>query len=84
MVTQQILVLLFLVRIQVAQLKKYRIFTKDFSKFVIYKYKNIKSITNMEVKFKNTYVVSVLNPGDCDIEFQLSDYDTFEEFAKEL
>ncbi len=52
--------------------------------FVIYKYKNIKSITNMEVKFKNTYVVSVLNPGDCDIEFQLSDYDTFEEFAKEL
>ena len=38
----------------------------------------------MEIKFKNTYVVSVLNPGDCDIEFQLSDYDTFEEFAKEL
>lgn len=38
----------------------------------------------MEVKFKNTYVISVLNPGDCDIEFQLCDYDTFEEFAKEL
>lgn len=38
----------------------------------------------MNIKFKNTYEVCVMNPGDCDIEFRLSDYDTFEEFAKEL
>lgn len=38
----------------------------------------------MIVKFKNTYCVSVLNPGDTDIEFQLSDYDTFSEFEDDL
>ena len=38
----------------------------------------------MNIKFENTYEVWVMNPGDCHIEFQLSDYDTFEEFAKEL
>lgn len=38
----------------------------------------------MEINFKNTYEVWVMNPGDCHIEFRLSDYDTFEEFAKEL
>ena len=38
----------------------------------------------MDIKFKNTYDVWVMNPGDCDIEFRLRDYDTFEEFAKEL
>ena len=38
----------------------------------------------MDIKFKNTYDVYVMNPGDCYIEFRLSDYNTFEEFAKEL
>lgn len=38
----------------------------------------------MIVKFKNTYCVSILNPGDADVEFQLSDYDTFSEFEDEL
>lgn len=38
----------------------------------------------MRIKFKNTYSVCVMNPGDYDIEFQLSDYNTFEEFDKEL
>lgn len=38
----------------------------------------------MDINFKNTYEVWVMNPGDCHIEFRLSDYDTFEEFAKEL
>lgn len=38
----------------------------------------------MNIKFKNTYEVCVLNPSDCDIELRLSDYNTFKEFAKEL
>jgi len=38
----------------------------------------------MNIEFKNTYEVWVMNPGDCHIEFQLSNYDTFKEFAEEL
>lgn len=38
----------------------------------------------MIVKFKNTYCVSISNPGDADVEFQLSDYDTFSEFEDDL
>ena len=38
----------------------------------------------MIVKFKNTYCVSVLDVSDDDVEFQLSDYDTFSEFEDDL
>lgn len=38
----------------------------------------------MIVKFKNTYCVSVLDPCDTDVEFKLSDYDTFSEFEDDL
>ena len=38
----------------------------------------------MNIKFKNTYCVSVLNPGDCTIELELSEYNTFKEFENDL
>ena len=38
----------------------------------------------MIVKFKNTYCVSILNPGNADVEFKLSDYVTFSEFEDDL
>lgn len=38
----------------------------------------------MIIKFKNTYCVSILDTCDEDIEFQLSDYDTFSEFEDDL
>lgn len=38
----------------------------------------------MEIKFKNTYQVSIVNPGCAELEFNLADYNTFEEFSKAL
>jgi hypothetical protein len=38
----------------------------------------------MEIKFKNTYQVTIVDPGCAELEFNLADYDTFEEFAKVL
>ena len=38
----------------------------------------------MEIKFKNTYQVSIVDPGCAELEFNLADYNTFEEFAKVL
>lgn len=38
----------------------------------------------MEIKFKNTYRVTIVDPSCAELEFNLADYDTFEEFAKVL
>lgn len=38
----------------------------------------------MEIKFKNTYQVSIVNPGWAELEFHLADYNTFDEFSKAL
>lgn len=38
----------------------------------------------MNIKFKNTYEIWVMNPVDCHIEFRLNEYDTFRKFNNEL